>query len=406
MKKFYSLAVLLAATALSASAFNKLPIKDGTPIKLSNSAAIEKLAINHKQPVITEGLQSLSQMPKKHQAKAAQQKVMSREDLVGNIFSMGFYYYSNSYDTWFTDDTPLEVYDAGDYASDGYDIILNNFRVIGFAAIAKYDEETGEISIPMQQVYGEEDEETGTVYNYYISKLQYVTGQGWGIDSSDIVLSNDGNSFANESDYWGIILEEVTDEGSDSGLADLDAYMYFDEANTMFQYTETYEDEDYTSYKYELSEYADNVLTVYNCAGFGCTVKFDINAEAKTATATKQVIYEPSATSFYYLGTSDGTKEVVGQIITSEEYPGYSYIYIPDFSIISGTKVVLTYTNAFFVVPFDLTSAAGVKNITVDNNNNGEVEYFNLQGVRVDNPTPGQLVIKRQNGVSSKQIIK
>lgn len=35
----------------------------------------------------------------------------------------------------------------------------------------------------------------------------------------------------------------------------------------------------------------------------------------------------------------------------------------------------------------------------------GPVEYFNLQGIRIDNPSPGSIVIKRQGGVSSKVIL-
>ena len=45
-----------------------------------------------------------------------------------------------------------------------------------------------------------------------------------------------------------------------------------------------------------------------------------------------------------------------------------------------------------------------VGDIIVDND--AKVEYFNLQGVRVENPAAGQLVIKRQGSVVTKEIIR
>lgn len=48
---------------------------------------------------------------------------------------------------------------------------------------------------------------------------------------------------------------------------------------------------------------------------------------------------------------------------------------------------------------------AGVDDVAVDAAN-APVEFYNLQGVRVDNPAAGQLVIKRQGGKVSKIIVK
>lgn len=57
------------------------------------------------------------------------------------------------------------------------------------------------------------------------------------------------------------------------------------------------------------------------------------------------------------------------------------------------------------VVPFDLDSMVGVENIAVDTNAD-DVVYYNLQGVKVLNPAPGQLVIARQGGKAVKMIAK
>ncbi len=48
---------------------------------------------------------------------------------------------------------------------------------------------------------------------------------------------------------------------------------------------------------------------------------------------------------------------------------------------------------------------AGIANVSVAAND-APVEYFNLQGVRVNNPAAGQLVIKRQGSEVTKTIIR
>lgn len=49
---------------------------------------------------------------------------------------------------------------------------------------------------------------------------------------------------------------------------------------------------------------------------------------------------------------------------------------------------------------------AGVDNIVVDNDQNTPIEYYNLQGVRIENPAAGQLYIKRQGSKATKVIIR
>lgn len=46
----------------------------------------------------------------------------------------------------------------------------------------------------------------------------------------------------------------------------------------------------------------------------------------------------------------------------------------------------------------------GVESLEAETDNNAPIEYFNLQGIRVLNPTPGQILIRRQ-GVKSEKII-
>lgn len=48
-----------------------------------------------------------------------------------------------------------------------------------------------------------------------------------------------------------------------------------------------------------------------------------------------------------------------------------------------------------------------VKDIVSDRvDNSAEVEYFNLQGMKISNPAPGQMVIRRQGTTTTKQVIR
>ena len=48
----------------------------------------------------------------------------------------------------------------------------------------------------------------------------------------------------------------------------------------------------------------------------------------------------------------------------------------------------------------------GVNDIIADEENNAPVEFFNLQGQRVNNPAAGQLVIRRQGTKVAKVLVK
>ncbi len=57
-------------------------------------------------------------------------------------------------------------------------------------------------------------------------------------------------------------------------------------------------------------------------------------------------------------------------------------------------------------VYFQLSEEAGVEDIIADGDANAPVEYFNLQGIPVAKPEPGQLLIRRQGSKTSKIFIK
>lgn len=54
--------------------------------------------------------------------------------------------------------------------------------------------------------------------------------------------------------------------------------------------------------------------------------------------------------------------------------------------------------------PFTISAESGIENVIADEN--APVEYFNLQGVKVENPAPGTLVVRRQGSKVEKVIIR
>lgn len=80
-------------------------------------------------------------------------------------------------------------------------------------------------------------------------------------------------------------------------------------------------------------------------------------------------------------------------------------IFIP---ALSTPMVDMVMNDASFGSEYDteviINSPAGVNDIVGEDDMLSEPEYFNLQGVRVDNPAPGQLVIKKQGAKVTKTI--
>ncbi|MDE5554682.1 MAG: hypothetical protein K2J10_05805, partial [Muribaculaceae bacterium] len=64
-------------------------------------------------------------------------------------------------------------------------------------------------------------------------------------------------------------------------------------------------------------------------------------------------------------------------------------------------------TSTIFGLPaFEwVPNEAGITNVTVDNEN-APVEYYNLQGIRVNQPAAGSIVIMKQGTKTSKFIVR
>ena len=157
-------------------------------------------------------------------------------------------------------------------------------------------------------------------------------------------------------------------------------------------------------------------FTVYNLGdwGFEVPVTFNVDPTAKTVSAPRtlygeDVTLDSSGTKAdVYFATADGgsisgtysnqnDQGIISSIVSLEDWTLWTVEY--------GAVLQYPYTNTVIIVPFDLDSMVGVEDIAVDTNAD-DVVYYNLQGVKVLNPAPGQLVIARQGGKAVKMIAK
>lgn len=153
-------------------------------------------------------------------------------------------------------------------------------------------------------------------------------------------------------------------------------------------------------------------VTGFYGLGFDDTFFLTVDATAKTATATDQVVLTSgsgaNATAYYLWGfDSEGyadKKEVVFQGI---EQDGAVVLYAPAVGILNSnaTDGMVIY-EVQFLMPYNPFTAGGLDNVSVSNDADAPAEFFNLQGVRVANPQAGQLVIKRQGATVTKMIAR
>lgn len=113
----------------------------------------------------------------------------------------------------------------------------------------------------------------------------------------------------------------------------------------------------------------------------------------------------------YYCDVTGETLADELKITLTDNADGTTTITVPHYS----TTVLTSTTQKFYYgsmseTPSTLTfktftEGAGIANVSAAAND-APVEYFNLQGVRVNNPAEGQLVIKRQGSEVTKTIIR
>ena len=149
---------------------------------------------------------------------------------------------------------------------------------------------------------------------------------------------------------------------------------------------------------------ADGVLTLSDVYSFGIDMPVTIDYAAGTATIDLQVLAQVSQTLYFAVAGISGDNLVAidgvlespntivwtgdwgfGAIDSNGNFLGF-FEYNVDGKIITGFRL----------------DGSGVKDVAVDAN--APVEYYNLQGVRVAEPTNG-IYIRRQGNTASKVLV-
>lgn len=169
-----------------------------------------------------------------------------------------------------------------------------------------------------------------------------------------------------------------------------------------------------------------NLVTTGLFGYFGYPVTFTLNQETNTAVADNQVVVtmgDGTGASYDFMFynlifNEDSTKVSVGEpvetfeIIPQEGAEGImTYIY-KDVTVVctpyQGQWAPLPIVDGSLIYGFqilyvgDIFDPTGIHDVQLDKNTNAPVEYYNLQGIRVSEPTKGGIYIRRQGNVSTK----
>lgn len=219
-----------------------------------------------------------------------------------------------------------------------------------------------------------------------------------------IVLLDTDNEYLNHGDYLAIIdLNQV------NGMS---AFGYYSNNEQVEEQTYVYN---------EIVE-GSLVTTGLFGEGFGYPVTFTLNQETNTAVADNQVVTalgDGSGAYFdfmFYNLVFNGDSVKVGdpvetfEIIPKEGAEGVmTYIY-KDYTCVAapynGQMAALVPGGIIYDFQIlyvgDIFDPTGIHDVQLDKNTNAPVEYYNLQGIRVSEPTKGGIYIRRQGNVSTK----
>ncbi|MGM9866071.1 MAG: hypothetical protein ACI30P_07335 [Muribaculaceae bacterium] len=100
------------------------------------------------------------------------------------------------------------------------------------------------------------------------------------------------------------------------------------------------------------------------------------------------------------------TPEEYRSKLTKDEYTTLITIPVKGLFLWPSNTTSLYYANTSGVTIEIEHEQGGVNDIIADEENNAPVEFFNLQGQRVNNPAAGQLVIRRQGTKVAKVLVK
>lgn len=178
---------------------------------------------------------------------------------------------------------------------------------------------------------------------------------------------------------------------------------------------ETTKVEEEVPYSYETYvELKDNALNFYGFCGLSPIITFEIDKAKSTATATDQyagsIPADQTGSQYYDMTLVDWkTKDaVVTASLANVGEKCEMTVTCPEgwAAVVPNVGYLLRATSTKITMNFNIPGlGAGVNGIMVDEDADAPVEYFNLTGVKVENPSNG-LYIRRQGHNVSKVLVK
>lgn len=453
MKKFYSM--LTAAFIASAmTAFAVQPMQSKIAGKSISKAEMTISA--NQMSTVSRAKQDASRV--KHFGTRAEAASYDATDLT-SPYQLDFY--AGNKNGWITD---LAVIQGSDASKALFQGIFSNH-----VFEATVDSKANTFTIPLLdkfdlQLQNEDGTSTVMSFMYAIVRFDATTHAPY-VDKETTSLSFDID-YANRNLHWeasvdaqqyyenifclvpSAQVENGTWAGSTYGMAyAIDMNM----ANADMQYIQIGKDQtDDSNWQanYLYTEKVGDALVVRNFWGFGYEypVAFQLQQATQAdkdemgnqnfegaAIASNQIVAEiPSttATEPLYLShfalneageeVTDFSAEVAMAIVKSQQQAsdgtnmdiwvvqGSNLAPMPaDGSIMSSGSSVLAYSvTGIFLSENPFGENAGIKDIAVENNANGPVEYYNLQGVKVNSPAAGGIYILRQGNKAQKVLVK
>lgn len=295
---------------------------------------------------------------------------------------------------------------------------LNNLYFRGLNFEINFDAAAQTITIPMGQTSVPDNATPLTVYNLDLNTRK-ASDAVLQIDAEHRVISFNGVSSTGKINNTITLAMPDMSPGANTVVNIAQTYIWFTNSQMQTRTQEQYAQQTSTAYPIWV-EMKDGKLIVDNFAGNGFwdhPISFVLDNNNHFAYAREQVVTVKDNLKFYLWGSTNGyldeTPDVgfVGEPVESEDgwwslTAGGTIGILNEKYTTTNPPTTSTY-DKFFVeaiifVPFN-PFQTGIENIEADSN--APVEYFNLQGIRVSNPSNG-VFIRRQGKTASKVLIK
>ena len=421
MKKFYTVLSALACGAfMSVTAGTTLPSLKASNLQESQTAdytlhtTIENLTL------------STEARPARVAARAAQ---ATTSDFVNDLYLSESYGLIESHNGWATDG--LAAFEAGA----GNEVTVYSFLGMDAAFKGTFSPENSTLTIPTKQVF-DLQLQSGTIKATFL--MLDVTTKPYKIVDDDIVLSynkderyfywmGESQATAQGSSFkkvLGLCRAEFIETNVFTSAFDFIGAIEMNAVNNIMTFFDANAESQSGCYIYAAKN--DEGLSVNNFlgAGFASPIQFTLDAQAMTATATKQVVVSDGTTAYYLMTAALDGDKVVGNTTVTFGARKVNFTDENDNPVSEGYVLSSGEQDIIVVAPdpittfafmgsavnvqlegMDLFGNAGINGVVVEDVENAPVEYYNLQGMKVANPEHG-IYVRRQGSRIEKVLVK